>query len=153
MQKQYLVTLTPEEREQLVSIATKGKSKARTIKHANILLKADQSDTGPSWSDTQIATAFNAGRATIERLRKRFVEEGLEIALRPKKESHYHPQRKLDGHQEAQLVTLVCSEPPEGYAQWSLRLLADKLVELEIVDSISYETVRQTLKKTKLSLG
>ncbi len=153
MQKRYLVTLTPEEREQLVSITTKGESKARTIKHANILLKADQSNTGPSWSDTQIATAFSAGRATIERLRKRFVEEGFEIALRPKKESQYRPQRKLDGHQEARLVTLVCGEPPDGYSQWSLRLLADKLVELEIVDSISYETVRQTLKKMKLSLG
>ena len=145
--------MTPEEREQLVSITTKGKNKARTIKHANILLKADQSDTGPSWSDTQIVTAFNVGRATIERLRKRFVEEGLEIALKPKKESPYHPQRKFDGHQEARLITLVCGEPPTGYSQWSLRLLADKLVELEIVDSISYETVRQTLKKMKLNHG
>ena len=153
MQKQYIVTLTPDEREQLGSLTTKGNGKVRTIKHANILLKADQSDTGPSWSDTQIATAFNAGRATIERLRKRFVEEGLEIALSPKKESHYRPQRKLDGHQEARLVTLVCGEPPDGYSQWSLRLLADKLVELEIVDTICYETVRQTLKKTKLNLG
>lgn len=153
MQKHYIVTLTPEEREQLEIITTKGNNKARTIKHANMLLKADQGDNRPSWSDTEIATAFNAGRATIERLRKRFVEEGLESALKPIKESNNRAPRKLDGYQEAQLVTLACSKPPEGHCQWTLRLLADKLIELEVVDTISYETVRRTLKKTKLNLG
>lgn len=153
MQKQYIITLTPEEREQLEFITSKGKNNARTIKHANILLKADQSDTGPSWSDTQISTAFTVGRATVERLRKRFVEEGFETALIPRKESPYQPEKIFDGQKEAQLVTLVCSEPPDGYAQWSLRLLADKLVELKIVDSVSHETVRKTLKKMKLNHG
>ncbi len=153
MQKQYIVTLTLEEREELKNITTKGKHQVRTVKHANKLLKADQSEGRPNWSDKQISSALGIGIATIERLRKRFVEEGLDAALKPRKGSSFHPERKLDGHKEAQLVTLVCSDPPDGYAQWSLRLLADKLVDLEIVDSISHETVRQTLKKTKLSLG
>jgi transposase len=117
MQKQYIVTLTPEEREQLETIITKGNNKARTIKHQNILLKADQGDNRPSWSDTEIATAFNAGRATIERLRKRFVEEGFDSALKPIKESNNRSPRKLDGYQEAQLITLACSNPPDGHCQ------------------------------------
>jgi transposase len=153
MKKHYIVTLTSKEREELKNITTKGKKQVRTVKHASALLKADQSEGGPNWSDKQISLALDMGTATIERLRKRFVEEGLDAALKPRKESSFHPERKLDGHKEAQLVTLVCSDPPDGYAQLSLRLLADKLVELEIVESISHETVRQTLKKTKLSLG
>lgn len=153
MKKHYIVTLTSKEREELKNITTKGKKQVRTVKHASALLKADQNEVSPNWSDKQISLALDMGTATIERLRKRFVEEGLDAALKPRKESSFHPERKLDGHKEAQLVTLVCSDPPDGYAQWSLRLLADKLVELEIVESISHETVRQTLRKTKLSLG
>jgi transposase len=147
MKKQYIVTLTPEERIKLRNIATKGENKVRTIIRAKILLKADQSNLGPSWTDAQISSALDVGTATIERLRKQFVEEGLEASLKPRRKTFTRHQRKLDGHKEAQLITLACSEPPDGCSRWSLRLLADTLVELEIVDSISHETVRQTLKK------
>lgn len=153
MKKHYIVTLTPEERKFLKELVTKGTNGARRINRARILLKADQSDEIPAWTDKQISLALDLGTATVERLRKRFVEEGLEAALYRRKETVPRLRRKLDGHQEAQLVTLVCSEPPEGRVRWSLRLIADQLVELEIVDSISHETVRQTLKKTSLNLG
>ena len=114
--------------------------------HARILLKADEGESGPRLSDEAIAEALDVNRSTVERVRIRCVEEGFEAALRPRPSRQLHP-RKLDGAQEAHLVALACSPAPKGRARWSLRLLADKVVELEIVDAISYETVRQVLKK------
>lgn len=148
MKKRYIVTLTGEERMKLKQMISSGEHKTRKITRARILLKADQSTDGPSWSDKRIKQALEVGRATVERIRKRFVEEGLEASLNRRKEASPRFRRKLDGHQEAQLIALVCSDPPEGRSQWSLRLLAGKLVELAVVETISYETVRRTLKKT-----
>ena len=139
--------LTPEERAQLLELLSKGKAAARTLTHARILLKADEGVAGPRLSDEAIADMLEVNRSTVERVRIRCVEEGFEAALRPRPSRQLHP-RKLDGVQEAHLVTLACSPAPNGRGRWSLRLLADKLVQLEIVDGISHETVRQTLKKT-----
>src|SRR6266446_10640588 len=150
--KLYRVRLTPEERAQLGELLSKGKAAARTLTHARILLKADEGVAGPRLSDEAIADALDVNRSTVERVRIRCVERGFEAALRPRPSRQLHP-RKLDGVQEAHLVALACSPAPKGRARWSLRLLADKLVQLEIVDDISYETVRQTLKKTNSSLG
>ena len=146
--KKYLVTLTDEERHSLRKLVRSGNADAQKITRARILLKADQNTDGPAWTDPQIGHALDVGVATVERLRKRFVEEGLDAALNRRKNQNPRIRRKLDGHQEAQLITLACSHPPEGRDRWSLRLLADTLVELEIVDSISYQTVRRVLKKT-----
>jgi transposase len=151
MNKKYRVTLTAEEREELRGLLARGKAAVRCLKHAQILLKADQADGGPAWSDERMAEAFNAGIATIERLRQRFVEEGLQAALRPYRTGTRTYTRKLDGVQEANLIALACSAPPEGHARWTLRLLAARMVELAYVDTLSYETVRQTLKKTRSS--
>jgi transposase len=145
--KVYRVKLTPEERAQLLELLSKGKAAARTLMHARILLKADEGVAGPRLSDEAIAEVLEVNRSTVERVRMRCVEEGFEAALRPRPSRQVHP-RKLDGVQEAHLVTLACSPAPNGRNRWSLRLLADKLVELEIVEDISHETVRQTLKKT-----
>lgn len=152
MPKKYRVTLTPEERVQLTDLISKGKAAARALTHARILLKTDEAEGGPAWTDAAICTALGAGLCTVMRVRERFVEEGLDAALRPRRSSYVQP-RKLDGHQEAQLVTLACSEAPEGHSQWSMRLLADRLVQLGVVEKVSHETVRQTLKKTKSSPG
>src|SRR6202521_2885845 len=143
--KVYRVKLTPDERAQLVELLSKGKAAARTLTHARILLKADEGEAGPRLSDEAIAAALDVNRSTVERVRIRGVEEGFETALRPRPSRQLHP-RKLDGAQEAHLVTLACSPAPHGRGRWTLRLLADKLVELEIVDGISHETVRQALK-------
>jgi hypothetical protein len=150
--KVYRVKLTPEERAQLHELVSKGKAAARTLTHARILLKADEGDAGPCLSDDEIALDLDVNRSAVERVRVRCVEDGFEAALRPRPSRQLHP-RKLDGVQEAHLVALACSPAPKGRARWSLRLLADKLVELEVVDDISYETVRQTLKKTNSSPG
>ena len=146
--KKYLVTLTDEERHSLQKLIRSGKNSTRKITRARILLKADQDAGGSAWTDQQICLALDVGVATVERVRKRFVEDGLDAALNRRKNQNPRIRRKLDGHQEAQLVTLACSHPPTGRDRWSLRLLADKLVELEVVDSISYQTVRRVLKKT-----
>jgi transposase len=122
------------------------------LTHARILLKADEGPAGPGWADEAIAEALEVNRSTVERVRQRCVEEGFDAALRPRP-SRQVRLRKLDGAQEAQLVALACSPPPNGRDRWSLHLLADKLVELEVVDSISYETVRRTLKKTCSNRG
>src|ERR1700736_2957375 len=143
--KVYRVKLTPEERAQLLEMLSKGKAAARTLTHARILLKADEGVAGPRLSDEAIADALEVHRSTVVRARIRCVERGFEAALRPRPSRQLHP-RKLDGVQEAHLVTLACSPAPNGRGRWSLRLLADKLVELDIVDDISHETVRQTLK-------
>jgi transposase len=147
----YVVRLTVEERQGLESLLT-GRTAADKVLRARMLLKADVGVEGPGWSDEQIAEAFEVGLSTVHRLRQRLVEEGLESALVRKARASQRPP-KLDGHQEAQLVALACSAPPEGRARWTLKLLADKLVALEVVDSISSETVRLRLKKTRLSRG
>jgi transposase len=151
MAKRYRVTLQADEREQLEALLARGKADVRRLKHAQILLKADETENGPAWSDAQIADAVVCGEATVERVRRRFVEEGLELALSPYRTPRRVYRPKLDGEQEARLITLACSTPPEGRTRWTLRLLADALVELDVIDSVSYETVRQTLKKTNLS--
>jgi transposase len=145
--KKYPVTLTESDRSDLQQMIGAGVASARTLTRARILLKADQSPAGPSWVDHAIAEALEVSQPTVARVRKRYVQEGLAAALhaRPPRREY---RRKLDGAQEAHLIALACSEPPDGAARWSLRLLADRLVELEIVDTISHQTVRRTLKKT-----
>ena len=147
MRKRYRVTLTPAEREQLVGMRRRGRVDARVLVHAGILLKADEGGSRTGWPDARIAEALECGTATVERVRTRFVEEGLDAALRPKATTRTYV-RKLDGKGEARLITLACSDPPEGRARWSLRLLADRLVALGVVEDISYEAVRRTMKKT-----
>jgi len=152
MAKRYLVTLTDHERAELERLIGAGKAAARTLAHARILLKADQAAGGPAWTDAAIALAVEVSIPTIERVRKRFVEECLEAALRPRP-ARAHKPRKLDGAQEAHLIALACSEPPAGRDGWSLRLLADKFVALEPGEAVSYETIRRTLKKMSSSRG
>ncbi len=152
MKKKYPVNLSEAQREQLKSLIAAGTAPARKLTHARILLKADQSTEGPGWVDEAIAEAMEVSQPTVARVRKQYVEEGLEAALNrrpPNREYH----RKLDGKQEARLLALACSEPPEGRARWSLRLLADRLVELNIVEEeVSYQTVGRILKKTSSNL-
>jgi hypothetical protein len=152
-QKRYLVTLTPEEREQLAGLLSAGKRSALTLARARILLKADQADGGPAWPDDRIAEALDCGVRTVERVRQRFVERGLEAALGRKPQDRPSRERKLDGRAEARLIALACSAPPDGRAAWTLQLLADKLVELKVVDAVCDETVRRVLKKTRSSRG
>ncbi len=147
--KKYKVTLTAEEREQLQGLIAAGKAAARKLTHARILLKADAAAGGPAWTDERIAEAVEVSVATVERLRQRFVERGLEATLGRKQPSRPSRERKLDGRAEARLLALACSAPPEGRQGWTLRLLADRLVELDIVDTICHETVRRVLKKTR----
>lgn len=147
----YVVRLSDEERQSLETlVATKRVAAAKSLR-ARMLLKADVGDAGPGWTDEAIVEAFEIGLSTVHRLRQRLVEEGLDAALARKPRSPRPP--KMDGEKEARLVMLACSEPPEGRARWTLELLADKLVELRVVDSLSRETVRLRLKKTKLNLG
>lgn len=147
MAKLYRVTLTQPERDELQQMISRGKGDARKLAHARILLQADESDRGPRRTDEQIAAALDTTTRTVERVRQRFVDESLESALLPKPSKRMYA-RKLDGKQEAKLIALACSKPPAGKRRWTLRLLADQAVELEIADELSYETVRQTLKKT-----
>ena len=151
MNKRYRVTLTAEEREELKRLLARGKADVRKLKHAQILLKADEAEGGPAWPDTRIAEALEAGTATVERIRRRFVEDGLAAALSPYRGGRRVYTRKLDGAQEAHLIALACSTPPEGQARWTLRLLARRMVELSHADTLSHETVRQTLKKTSFA--
>jgi len=144
MAKKYVVTLKVEEREQLLALIGSGSAKARTITHARILLKADE-----DWHDHDICKALNVSVPTIERVRKQFVFEGFEASLKRRRPRRVY-SRKLDGEQEARMVTLACSTPPKGYARWSLRLLADRVVQMKIIDSISHETVRQILDDNEL---
>jgi transposase len=147
MAKSYRVTLTQPERDELQQMIRKGKSAASKLAHARVLLLADESDPAPARTDKQIAQSLSLSTRTIERLRQRFVEQGFEAALVPARSKRIF-SRKLDGKQEAQLIALACSKPPAGKKRWTLRLLANEAVEMEIVDSLSHETVRQTLKKT-----
>jgi hypothetical protein len=146
--KKYVVRLTSEERTKLQRLVSVGKAAARKILHAGILLQADQGPDGPAWPDVQIARGLTAHPRTIANVRQRLVEQGLEAALDRKKQVHPSRGIKLDGKAEARLIALRCSEPPQGRMRWTLHLLADKLVELKVVASVSYETVRRTLKKT-----
>jgi len=151
--KKYIVTLTKDEREALGALASKGKHKSQKIINALILLDCDEGEFQKKRSmNKEIARVLNISMKKIDRVKKRFVEEGLDIALKGRKGMRIY-DRKADGDFEAHLVALSCSEPPEGFARWSLRLLADKVVELKYIDSISHETIRRVLKKTKLSLG
>jgi transposase len=149
MNKKYRVRLTDEERNHLEKLVRKGKAHARKLLYARILLKADEN--GPaSWTDERIADALEVSVATVARERRRYCEDGLEVALLPKKPGR--PRRRiLDGRAEAHLIALACSNAPEGRDHWPLRLLADRMVELGYVESLSYETVRRTLKKTASS--
>lgn len=147
MRKRYVVHLTGEERERLEALVRRGRAHARRLLYARILLKADASEAGPAWADERIADALETSAATVARERRRFSEDGLEVALMPRKPGK--PRRRvLDGRAEARLVALACSEPPEGRGSWTLRLLADRMVDLGIVEGVSHETVRRTLKKT-----
>ena len=147
MKKKYIVTLTQEERVLLAGMLSRGKAAARKLAHARILLKADVSPGGPGWQDRQIATSLEVGTATVDRVRRRFVEEGLEAALERRQPRRQY-QRKLDGDGEAHLIALACSEPPEGRSRWTLRLLADRMVQLAYVEELSKDTVGRVLKKT-----
>ena len=149
----YIVTLTAEERQQLLQLIAAGKAAAKKLMHARILLKADAADGGPAWPDERIAQAIDVNTATVGRVRKRFVFEGLEAALVRKKQDRPSRERKLDGAGEARLIALACSKPPNGRAAWTLQLLADTLVELKVVDAVCDETVRRALKKTSSSRG
>lgn len=150
--KKYIVSLTQDERETLTQMISTGKAAARKLLHARILLKADAGPFGVGWKDTAISEALDVGTATVERVRKRFVEEGMDDAINrraPKREY----KRKLDGKGEAHLIALSCSEPPEDRSRWTLQLLSDRMVALGHVDSLAKETVRQTLKKMNSSRG
>jgi transposase len=149
--KKYKVTLTADERQSLRDLIAAGKAAALKLTRARILLKADAAPEGPAWTDERIAEAVEVNLTTVERVRQRFVEQGLAAALDRKKQDRPSRERKLDGAGEARLIALACSKPPAGRAAWTLRLLADQLVELEIVDTIATETVRQVLKKTNSS--
>ena len=148
MPKKYIVRLVPEERTELEDLIKTGKAAVYKRLHAQILLKADLSEQGSNWSDQRISEAFDVNKRTAERVRQRLVEQGLEAALNRAKQKQLK-WRKLDGEKEAHLIALTCGEPPEGQARWSLRLLADRMVALEYVEELSYETVRRTLKKTR----
>lgn len=149
----YVVSLEEEERKGLLRLIHTGKGAARKLSHARILLHADQASQESRWTDKEIAAALEVSVDTVERVRRRFVEEGLEAAIERKPSSRAPRQRVIDGEAEAKLIALGCGGPPEGRARWTLRLLADKLVELDIVEQVSYETVRVTLKKTNSSPG
>lgn len=148
----YKVTLTKAERDELESIISKGTYSVSKVKYAMILLSCDESEYATKYPNKVISDITRVSTKTIERVKKKFVEEGFEAIMSPSKSKRVY-MKKFDGELEAHLVALCCSEAPSGYAKWSLRLLADKMVELEYVDEISHESVRQILKKTNLSLG
>jgi transposase len=151
--KKYIVTLTKEEREALGSLVSKGKHQSQKILNALILLDCDTGDYQTNRStNEEIARVLNISMRKIDRVKKRFVEEGFDAALDKRKAERLY-EKKADGDFEAHLIALSCSDPPEGFVRWSLRLLADKMVELNYIDSISHEAVRRVLKKTKSSHG
>lgn len=150
--KIYSVTLTTEEREELTALVNKGKGPAGKLKRARILLLADKGQENGGWQDADIVQALQTSRRTVERTRQKWVEMGVEAAI-----NHTQPRKTrskvLDGAAEARLTQLACSPAPDGHETWTLQMLADKLIELAVVETVSYETVRTTLKKTNLSLG
>jgi hypothetical protein len=152
MRKQYVVRMPEEERASLQTLIGRGAAPARAQTHARILLKANRGEAGPEWTDGAISTALEVDPTTVARVRKLYVTEGLDAALHRKAPDRVY-RRKLDGEQEARLVAVACSTPPSGQKRWTLRLLANQLVELEVVETVSYETVRRTLKQTSSSRG
>ena len=151
--KKYKVTLTAEERNALHGLIAAKKTAAKKVIHARILLKADAGPDGPAWTDARIAEALEVDVSTVERVRQRFVEQGLDAGMDRKKQDRLSRPCTLDGKAETRLIALACSEPPAGRVRWTLRLVADKLVELENVEAVSTETIRRTLKKTNSSRG
>jgi transposase len=151
--KKYVVTRTAEEREQLRALVRAGKASALKLARARVLLKADAADGGPDWPDERIAEELDVGLATVARVRQRFVERGVAAALERRPQARPSRERKLDGRAEARLIALACSAPPGERAAWTLQLLADRLVELEVVGAVSDETVRRVFKKTRSSRG
>jgi hypothetical protein len=147
MLKKYLVRLTDSERDQLNEVVKKLKGSSQKVRRAQILLKADAN--GPAWTDARIAEAFGCRTKAVENVRERLVTAGFDLTLNGKPRTTPPRSKRLDGEQEAQVIAMRLGPPPKGFANWSLRLLAEKVVALEIVDSISHETVRQTLKKTE----
>ena len=148
LKDKHVVRLTAADRRELERMARSGRHPARTLVHARILLKADAAKGSPGWDDAAIAEALDCGTRTVARVRKKYAAGGLDVALHRKKPTG-RQYRKLDGDQEARLVAIACSAPPAGKARWTLKMLADRLVELEVVDALSDETVRRTLKKTR----
>jgi transposase len=145
--KRYIVTLTAEERAELDLLTRTGRRSARTMSRARVLLLADQGDHGPGWEDRRVAEAVGCGHRTVERIRERCVTDGPAAALAHKPQARRR-ERRLDGAGEATLIALACAAAPDGRKAWTLQLLADRLVELQVVDMISKETVRRALKKT-----
>ena len=152
MKKQYVVQLSKPQRQQLRRLVSAGTERARKLTHARILLAADASEDGPRQLDAAIAEALHVGVSTVQRVRKRCCEEGLEAALNRRQHANHRAPR-LDGAAEAHLIALACSEPPAGRGRWSLRLLADRMVTLEYVDNVSHECVRRTLKRGRSNRG
>jgi transposase len=150
MNKKYIVRLTAEERKELENLVKKGKTQAYRIKHANILLAVDAD--GPNWPDHQASKAYKCHQNTVVNVRQRFVEQGFQAALERKKQQSPSRKRIIDGESEARLISIACSKPPEGFAKWTMQMLADELVALNVVDSVSGQTVWRTLKKMNLSL-
>jgi transposase len=150
MPKKYVVRLSDEERSQLSAMVKKGKGAAYRIRHANILLKVDAA--GPGWTDEDVAAAFGCHLNTVANVRRRLVEGGLEAGLERKPQENPSRERVFDGKGEAQLIATACSEPPDGCAKWTLQLLADRMVALKVVESVSRKTVERTLKNTNCSL-
>ena len=149
--KRYVVRLEPEERERLEAMLRKGKQRAQALTKARILLMADVSEAGEGWSDSRIIEALGTNQSTVHRTRKQLVEEGLEAVLTRKARATPAVTKIFDGAAEARLIALACSQPPEGHARWSLRLLESKVVELGIVERASDTTIQRTLKKTRSS--
>ncbi len=148
--KKHIIALKPAERETLSELIASGKASARKLTHARILLKADQGDGRTAWTDEAISQALDISQPTVQRVRRLYVTEGLDAALNHRRPKRFRPHT-LDGEQEAHLIAVACSTPPAGRDRWTLRLLADKMVELHYVDSVSHETIRQTLKKRLFS--
>jgi transposase len=144
------VKLSQRQRKELEELVSRGEAPARKIQHAQILLKSDKGDWGPRWNDKKIQEAFQVGETLIKRVRKRYVENGMEDALNRRKQPERPQKRKIDGEQEAHIIATMCTERPEGQERWTLRAIAGRSVELEIVESVSYETIRMVLKKNKL---
>ena len=147
------IMLTPEQRQRLQQLVSRGRAPARKVQHAHILLKCDESEQGPKWSDQQIHEAFEVGLATIWRVRQRFLRQGLDDALNRRPQPQRPEKRRLDGEQEAHLIALACGATAEGEGPWSLRLLASRMVQLGYVEQVSADTVRRTLKKRNSSPG
>lgn len=152
MYQKYFVKLTSEERSYLEKLVSSGEGPARKLRRARILLKSDCGEGGPNWTYESICDAFDVNTVTVTNIRKAFSEGGLEQALNRKRPEREYEHR-LDGHAEAHLVAMVCGKVPDGYDRWTLRLLQERFVKLQIVESVSHETIRATLKKMNLSLG